>query len=101
MVDDRHAVAGVEQLLGLHLKSGRLVSTTTSSAPGCASMKASLPLMKASLYSGSAARRLRHRAGGIVVHVNDDLRLLAALARDAAHAGRRADGVQVGGAHGP
>ena len=95
MIDDRHAVAGVEQLLRLH-EVGAVGVHHHEQRAGLCLDEGVAAADEGVLILRQRGKALEDRAGGIVVHVNDDLRLLAALARDAAHARRRADGVEVG-----
>ena len=59
-------------------------------------MNASLAGDKRILVFRQGCKLGEDRLGDIVLHVDDDLRLFAALARNAADARRRADGVHVG-----
>ena len=94
VVDDRHPVAGLQQLLGLHAAGAVGIHHHQQGA--------GLHLQKrlAAGEEGPVILRLLHQlaqdgVGGVVLGVDDDLALLPPLAGDAAHACRRAQGVHV------
>ena len=95
MVDDRHAVAGVKQLLGFDKVGAVGVDhheqrTRLGGDERIASGDEHILIFRQGCKLGE------NRLGNIILHVDDDLRLFAALARNAADARRRADGVHVG-----
>ena len=94
VVDDRHPVAGLQHLLGLHAL--RPVGVHYHQ------QRAGLALQERLAAGGQHPRVLRlglhppdQRMGCVILRVNDDLALLPPLPGDAAHAHGRAHGVHV------
>ena len=94
VVDDRHPVAGLQQLLGLHA----LRTVGVHHHQQCAGLALQERLAAGGQYPGILRLGLHppdQRVSCVVLRINDDLTLLAPLPGDAAHAHGRAHGVHI------
>ena len=94
VVDDRHAVARVEQLLGFD-KVGTVCVHHDEQRARLGGDERVVAGDKGVLVFRKSRKLTEQRLCDVVLHVDDDLRLFAALARDAADAGRCADHIHV------
>ena len=94
VVDDRHAVARVEQLLGFD-KVGTVGVHHDEQRARLGGDERVVAGDKGVLVFRKSRKLTEQRLCDVVLHVDDDLRLFAALARDAADAGRCADHIHV------